>query len=86
MTNATLPSRYKTSDTPDSGIGELYWALELVSVLGPGTNYQVQTLDDMVTGGWTNVGGVVAGSGQELQHFISIRKGTNEFYRVIEAP
>ena len=73
------------TEVPDVGVSMLYRALELVSVLGPGTNYQVQAIDDL-GGTWTNDGEVIVGSGQELQHFISLRDLLHRFYRVVVAP
>jgi len=72
-------------DVPEAGFTRLYSALELVSVLMPGTNYQLQAISSMGNGGsWSNVGDVVVGSGQELQHFISVRSVTQQYYRVLE--
>ena len=53
-------------------------------MLGNGTNYQVQSIDSMGSGSWTNVGDVIVGSGQELQHFISLRDRLKSFFRVNE--
>ena len=70
-------SAVSSSETPPAGLSDLHPALEMVTVLGTGTNYQIQGINSLIGGGWTNIGGVVVGAGQELQHFISIRGKTN---------
>ena len=77
------------NDVPQEGISKLYRALELVSGLGTGlgtgTNYQVQAIDSMGGTTWTNVGDVIEGAGQELQHFMTIRDRRQQYHRVNEA-
>lgn len=73
-------------DNPEVGRSEIYRAAELVFLTEVGKTYQVQMVDELSNGGggWTNVGEPIEGNGGMIQHFISTRDTSKEFYRIIE--
>jgi hypothetical protein len=72
------------ADNPQTGLSSIYNAAELLFFTEPNKMYQVQTVNELGTVGWLNVGDPVMGNGQMLQHFISTRSTEKGFFRVIE--
>ena len=71
------------ADKPDA-TSKIYPAAEFVFFSETGKTYQVQAIQELGTGGWTNVSDPVKGSGDMVQMFISTREEGFKFYRVVE--
>jgi hypothetical protein len=71
-------------NNPELGRTEIYRAAEMVFLTEPGKMYQIQAIDKLGVGGWTNVGEPIEGGGM-VQQFISTRITEKMFYRVVEA-
>ena len=70
-------------DKPDA-TSRIYQAAEFVFFSEAGKTYQIQAIEELGTGGWTEVSDPVAGSGDMVQMFISTREEGFKFYRVVE--
>jgi len=70
----------------DVGPAEIWTAVEIGWRGVLGTNYQVQWTHDLESGGWSNLGAQVTGSGGTNSVFDSIRAEDSRFYRVLVAP
>lgn len=70
-------------DKPDA-TSRIFPAAEFVFFSEAGKTYQVQAIEELGTGGWTEVEDPVEGSGDMVQMFISTREEGFKFYRVVE--
>jgi len=63
----------------------IYTAAEVVFDTEVGTSYQIQSVSSL-SGGWQNIGGPIAGTGQSISYVTPTRSNAQQFYRVAHTP
>jgi hypothetical protein len=63
----------------------IYTAAEIVFDTEVGTTYQIQSVSSL-SGGWQNIGGPIAGTGQSISYVTPTRSNAQQFYRVAHTP
>ncbi len=63
----------------------IYTAAEISFNSEVGRNYQIQAVSSL-GGGWQNIGGAIAGTGQSVSYVTPTRSKERQFYRVIQNP
>jgi hypothetical protein len=63
----------------------IYTAAEIVFDTEVGKSYQIQSVSSL-GGGWQNIGGPIAGTGQSISYVTPTRSKAQQFYRVAHTP
>ena len=64
---------------------QIYTAAEVIFNTKVGVSYQIQSISSL-GGGWQNVGGPIAGTGNAVSYLTPTRNNVQQFYRVAHTP
>ena len=69
----------------DTNTVHIYTAAEVVFDTQLGKTYQIQAIGSL-SGGWSNIGGPIAGTGDSISYLTSTRNNVQQFFRVVTTP
>lgn len=69
----------------DTNTVHIYTAAEVVFDTQVGKTYQIQAIGAL-SGGWSNVGGPMAGTGKSISYLTPMRNNVQQFFRVVTTP